>query len=79
MYELFNKYSVVVVRLTPSLPQRGMHPKGNPLDPLIVHNFQLISLPSEGPTRRPSDPQRGGEFSQNSKDLICEPLVRIKF
>ena len=36
MYELFNKYSVVFVRLTPSLPQWGMHPKGNPLDPLIV-------------------------------------------
>jgi hypothetical protein len=59
IYELFNKYSVVVVRLTPSLPQRGRHPKGNPLDPLIVRNFQLTPLPSEGPTRRPNDPQRG--------------------
>jgi hypothetical protein len=78
MYELFNKYSVVVVRLTSSLHQRGRYPKGNPLDPLIVQNFQLTSLPIEGPTRRPSDPQKGGNYSQNSKDLICEPLVRIK-
>ena len=48
------------MRVTPSLPQRGRHPKGNPLDPLIVRNFQLTPLPSEGPTRRPSDPQKGG-------------------
>jgi len=59
MYELFNKYSVVVVRLTPSFPQKGKHPKENALDPLIVQNFQLTSLSREGPTRRPSDPKRG--------------------
>jgi hypothetical protein len=62
MYALFDKYSVVVVRLTPSLPQRGRHPKGNPPDPRVVRNFQLTSLPSEGPTMRPSDPQKGGEI-----------------
>jgi hypothetical protein len=67
MYELFNKYSVVVVRLTPSPPQRGRHPKGNPPDPRIMQNFQLTSLPSEGPTRRPSDPQRGGNARKIQK------------
>jgi hypothetical protein len=39
MYELSNKYSVVVVRLTPSLLWRGRHPKGNSLDPLSCEIF----------------------------------------
>jgi len=65
--------------MTLSLPQMGKQPKGSiPLPPL-VQSFQLNSLPSEGPTRRPSDPKRGGKCSQNSKDLIYEPLIRIKF
>ena len=49
------------MRLTPSLPQRGRHPKGNPLDPLAKFS---INLPSEGPTRRPSDPQKGGGITR---------------
>jgi hypothetical protein len=43
MYELFNKYSVVVVRLTPSLPKRGRHPKGNPPDPLAKFSINLLA------------------------------------
>jgi len=79
MYELFNKYSVVVVRLTPSLPQRGRHPKGNPLDPLIVRNFQLTPLPSEGPTRRPSDPQRGGNARKIHKTSFVNRWFELNF
>jgi hypothetical protein len=79
IYELFNKYSVVVVRLTPSLPQRGKHPKGNPLDPLIMQNFQLTSLPSEGPTRRPSDPQRGGNARKIQKTSFVNRWFELNF
>jgi hypothetical protein len=64
MYELFNKYSEIVARLIPSHPQKGRHPKGNPLDPLMVQNFQLTFLPSEGPTRRPSEPPLGRVFAR---------------
>ena len=75
MYELFNKYSVVVVRLIPSLPRRGRHPRGNPLDPRIVQNFQLTSLPSEGPMRRPSDPPWGG----NTRKILKTSFVNRWF
>jgi hypothetical protein len=60
MYELFNKYSVVVVRLTPSLPQRGRHPKGNPLDPLAKFSINLLA--QRGSDEAPERPPKGGEL-----------------
>jgi hypothetical protein len=60
MYELSNKYSVVVVRLTPSLPQRERHPKGNPLDPLA--KFSINPLAQRGSDEVPERPPMGGEM-----------------
>jgi len=66
---------VVVVRVPPLSPRGGGCPRGAPLDPHLVQDFQFTSLPSEGQTRLPSKPQKEGECPENSKDLICEPLV----
>jgi hypothetical protein len=63
IYELLKKSSVVVVRRTPRL----------------VQSIQLTSLPGEGPVKRPGDPRKGKEMLAKFSNLICEPLVRIKF
>jgi hypothetical protein len=60
IYQLFNKYSVVVVRLTPSLPQRGRHPKGNPLDPPYRAKFSINLLAQRGSDEAPERPPMGG-------------------
>jgi len=64
IYGLFNQYSVVVVRLTPSLPLRRRHPKENPLDPLAKFSINLLARrgSEEAPERSPM----GGKCSQNS-------------
>jgi len=51
-------YSVVVVRLTPSLPQRGRHPKGNPLDTLAKFSINLLA--QRGSDEAPERPPKGG-------------------
>jgi hypothetical protein len=73
MYELFNQYSVVVVRLTPSLPQRGRHPKGNPRDPLAKFSINLLA--QRGSDEAPERPPMGG----NARKILKTSFVNRWF
>jgi hypothetical protein len=75
MYELFNKYSVVVVRLTPSLPQRGRHPRGNPLDPLAKFSINLLA--QRGSDEAPERPAKG--VGGNTRKIQKTSLVNRWF
>jgi hypothetical protein len=70
---------VVVVRVTPSLPQRGCSPRGDPLVPLLVQSFQLTTLPGEGQTKHPSDPPKGGNARKIQKTSFVNRWFKIKF
>jgi len=67
------------MRVTPSLPQRGMQTKwSSPLTP-SCSKFSINLLARRGPDDALERPPKGWECSQNSKELIHQPLVRITF
>jgi hypothetical protein len=65
------------VRLTPSLPQRGMHPKGNPLDPRIVQNFQLTSPCPVRVRRGARATPKGGDARKIQKTSLVNHLFEL--
>jgi hypothetical protein len=71
-------YSVVVVRLTPSLPQRGRHPKGNPLDTLAKFSINLLAQrgSDEAPERRPKG---GGNTRKIQKTSFVNRWFELYF
>ena len=79
MYELFNKYSVVVGRLTLSLPQRGRHPKGNPLDPPYRAKFSINLLVQGGSDEAPERPQKGGNARKIQKTSFVNCWFELNF
>jgi len=53
IYELFKKSSVGVVRVTPSLPQRGRLPKGSSSKPPSCAKFSINLLAQRGSDGEP--------------------------
>ena len=72
---VFRDPFIVVMRVTPSLPQRGRQPKGSrPLDPRGYESSESTFSPSEGPDRRPSDPEGVGKFANLTERFLPQKI-----